>query len=90
MPPLLVQNLILEWDHELNESNHTLTHRHPVFVGTMQHVIQDCCKKCPTSEDPGPYVAGELNFLSENAGRQMVGSFNPITEGVWSGKRIKC
>ena len=90
MPSRLVRNLILEYDHGLNESNHRLLHRHPVFVGTMEHVIKDCCEKCPTSEDSGPYVAGELEFLSKNAGRQTVGSFNPITEGAWSGKRIKC
>ena len=89
MEPHIIERFVLEQDQILNKLSHPYDHRHPAFVGRrMKNVIQDCCGKCPNMERRGPYVSGELSFISRNAGRQKdtIGSFNPITADNWTGK----
>ncbi len=62
---------------------------HPCFVGTAEQVLQDC----HPHDGPLPphadleltkhHVRGPVSWIKDNPGRQMIGSFNPITEGDW-------
>jgi hypothetical protein len=92
---LFTKDLLLnaEWnkatDREVN------LHRHPAFLGSVGDVIHDCCGYCPlpvTAEDKKVaeeeskiFISGEITFLTDNPGRQEIGSFHPITEGDWTG-----
>eukprot|EP00854_Cymbomonas_tetramitiformis_P018187 gene18187-21666_t len=65
-------------------------HIHPCFFGTMPEVLKDCCPNDPPiPDDVNPeeleaFVRGKLTFLVDNPGRQMIGSFHPITDEDWS------
>ncbi|KXS12930.1 ankyrin [Gonapodya prolifera JEL478] len=68
----------------------TSHHQHPCFWGDMSEIFHDCCKQCPplpADVDPKEsdlFVRGPLTFITDDPGRQHVGSFNPITEGDWT------
>jgi ankyrin repeat protein len=52
-------------------------------------VLKDCCPNegpLPAHADPElvkHHVRGPVSWIKDNPGRQMIGSFNPITEGDW-------
>ncbi|KAJ3213217.1 hypothetical protein HDU67_003156 [Dinochytrium kinnereticum] len=68
----------------------TRHHQHPLFYGTMDDVLGDCCGACPTrpeeleEEERKLYVSGSLQFIVDNPGRQEIGSFHPLTEDDWT------
>lgn len=78
-----------EWN-PLNKPPHRTVglHRHPVFFGTVKDVVEDCCGFCPKplneeevetfEEEDKIYVSGPINFLSDDPGRQEIGSFYPL------------
>ena len=63
-------------------------HRHPVFMGNLEDVVQDCCGCCPNpetdeeknvaAEEDKIYVRGPLTFLKDDPGRQEVGEYMPF------------
>ncbi|KAE8371273.1 ankyrin repeat-containing domain protein [Aspergillus bertholletiae] len=69
-------------------------HRHLVFFGTIEEVIHDCCGGCPKpgnqeelmlwKEINQTYVSGGLTFIKDDPGRQMIGSFHPLSEIDWT------
>ncbi|KAJ3033317.1 hypothetical protein HDV00_006507 [Rhizophlyctis rosea] len=73
--------------HKWRKSRH---HQHPTFYGTMADIFEDCCGQCPPlpadwdPEEQNLYVSGPLTFISDNPGRQQIGSFNPITDEDWT------
>lgn len=83
-------------DDDLNrrDPNSCPLHRHPGFTGSIDQVLDDCCKQCPsasnneklrklaTSHDQ-KYVSGELKFVVDNPGRQTIGSFDPLEPDDW-------
>lgn len=58
----------------------TLNSKEPLFFGNLHEVLQRGAEA--TSKNQGK-VTGKITFLKENPGRQMIGSFNPITEDDW-------
>ena len=62
-------------------------HTHPCFFGHINDVVEDCCGCCPpgTESQPedSPYVYGKLRWITDDPGRQTIGSFHPITTGDW-------
>ncbi|KAF8453305.1 hypothetical protein BGX38DRAFT_1259120, partial [Terfezia claveryi] len=78
---------------EWNENNRppireVKLHPHPVFLGTVAEIAQDCCGYCPTpetdeekavsEEESKRYVSGRVVFLQDDPGRQEIGSFHPL------------
>lgn len=57
-------------------------------------MFQDCCGSCPVptteeekniaAEESRTFVSGPLNFLTDQPGRQEIGSFNPVTDDKWT------
>jgi ankyrin repeat protein len=92
---LFTKDLLLnaEWNRPPDRSANL--HRHPAFFGSVDDVLHDCCGYCPVpetdeehkiaQEESKTFISGEIGFLTDNPGRQEIGSFNPITEGDWSG-----
>jgi ankyrin repeat protein len=80
-----------EWNTNDREVN---LHRHPVFIGDAKDVFEDCCGSCPVPRSPDElqiaeeeaktYVSGKVSFLTDDPGRQAIGSFNPITDTDWA------
>ena len=79
-------------DRKLNSS--WFTHKrpyllHPCFIGTAEDILQDCSPEDPPYPDDVPeelvqqYVRGPLSWITDNPGRQQIGSFNPTTTGDW-------
>lgn len=79
-----------EWNPVNNPPNRTVAlHRHPVFFGTVKDVVVDCCGFCPIplndedrkvfEEEEKTFVTGPITFLSDDPGRQEIGSFYPLT-----------
>jgi hypothetical protein len=92
---LFTKDLLLnaEWNRPRDRTVNL--HRHPAFFGSVDDVLHDCCGYCPVpetdeeqaiaQEESKTFISGEVVFLTDNPGRQEIGSFNPITEGDWSG-----
>ncbi|KAI9220072.1 hypothetical protein BC828DRAFT_137828 [Blastocladiella britannica] len=65
-------------------------HQHPCFFGFMSEVMEDACGACPRAktqkdkDDLDGYVHGPLKFITDDPGRQSIGSFHPITDEEWS------
>jgi hypothetical protein len=91
---LYAKDLLLnaEWNKPDNREVHL--HRHPCFIGTAEEVLQDCCGYCPVpksdeeidvaEEEVKVYISGPLKFITDDPGRQEIGSFNPITDDEWT------
>ncbi|KAL2787676.1 hypothetical protein BJX66DRAFT_280088 [Aspergillus keveii] len=91
---LFTKDLLLnaEWNRPRDRTVNL--HRHPAFFGSVDDVLHDCCGYCPVpetdeeqaiaQEESRTFISGEVGFLTDNPGRQEIGSFNPITEGDWS------
>jgi ankyrin repeat protein len=90
---LYTKDLLLNAEWNKPKDREVNLHRHPAFFGNAEDIFQDCCGFCPpvTSEDEEVaeqegkvYVSGEISFLKDDAGRQSIGSFNPITDQDWT------
>lgn len=79
-----------EWNPMNQPPNRTVgLHRHPVFFGNVEDVVVDCCGFCPAplneeekkvfEEEDKIYVSGPITFLSDDPGRQEIGSFYPLS-----------
>ncbi|EPS41484.1 hypothetical protein H072_4612 [Dactylellina haptotyla CBS 200.50] len=83
-----------EWNKRAQKERAAYLHRHPVFIGSVKDIIEDCCGYCPEAkndeekelqaEDDKTYVRGKMSFLKDDPGRQEIGSFNPVTEEDWT------
>lgn len=91
---LYAKDLLLNAEWNQPDDREVYLHRHPCFFGTAEEVIQDCCGYCPMpktdeeikvqEEEGKAYVSGGLKFLTDDPGRQEIGSFNPITDDEWT------
>ncbi|KAE9978534.1 hypothetical protein EG327_007387 [Venturia inaequalis] len=91
---LYTKDLLLnaEWNKPKDREVHL--HRHPAFFGHAEDVFEDCCGYCPkpstleeeevAATESKIYVSGPISFLKDDAGRQSIGSFNPITDSEWA------
>lgn len=69
-------------------------HRHPAFFGSAEDVVKDCCGFCPkpitaeeeeiVEQESKKFISGDISFLKDDPGRQVIGSFNPITDEDWT------
>lgn len=78
-----------EWNPQNKPPHRTVgLHRHPVFLGSVESVVTDCCGFCPEplneeekkvqEEEDAIYVRGSVQFLKDDPGRQEIGSFYPL------------
>lgn len=91
---LYAKDLLLNAEWNQPDDREVYLHRHPCFFGTAEEVIQDCCGDRPTpktdeeikahEDEAKAYVSGELKFITDDPGRQEIGSFNPITDDEWT------
>ncbi|KAL2833986.1 ankyrin repeat-containing domain protein [Aspergillus pseudoustus] len=91
---LFTKDLLLnaEWNRPADRMVNL--HRHPAFFGGVDDALHDCCGYCPvpstdeekkvSDEESKTFITGNVTFLTDNPGRQEIGSFNPITEGDWA------
>ncbi|KAJ3507004.1 hypothetical protein NLJ89_g6545 [Agrocybe chaxingu] len=91
---LHIQEDIISSEYNLRNTDRHL-HRHVLFVCDK---IQDCfgnfCASCPAPRDDEErklqqeeekiYIHGPLRFIRDNPGRQLVGSFYPLTANDWT------
>lgn len=54
--------------------------KEPYVFGTIDSVLKQGAK--PTKKNQGR-LEGRVAFLKDNPGRQMIGSFHPLTEDDW-------
>lgn len=86
------RDLNAEWNQPKDRK--VYLHRHPAFFGRVQDVIEDCCGSCPTPITPEEvevaekeseaYISGKVSFLTDDPGRQQIGSFKPLTDQDWT------
>ncbi|KAL2862382.1 ankyrin repeat protein [Aspergillus lucknowensis] len=91
---LYTKDLLLNAEWNKPKDREVNLHRHPAFFGSVEDVINDCCGYCPkpstpeeeevAAEESKIYISGNISFLSDNPGRQEIGSFNPITDTDWT------
>ena len=91
---LYAKDLLLNAEWNQPDDREVYLHRHPCFFGSAEEVIQDCCGYCPVpktdeeievaEEETKNNVSGELKFITDDPGRQQIGSFNPITDEEWT------
>ncbi|PKY00534.1 ankyrin [Aspergillus campestris IBT 28561] len=91
---LFQKDLLLNSEWNENKNRDVNLHRHPVFFGDVENILQDCCGSCPVpvtdeekevAEQEGKtHVSGDVSFIKDNPGRQEIGSFNPITDLDWT------
>lgn len=91
---LFAKDLLLNAEWNKPKDRETALHRHPTFFGTVNDVIHDCCGFCPKpttdadlaafEEESKIFISGPITFLTDNPGRQAIGSFNPITDVDWT------
>jgi hypothetical protein len=89
---LYAKDLLLNAEWNQPEDRKVYLHRHPCFFGTAEEVLQDCCGFCPVpttdeeievaKEESKVYISGKLQFITDDPGRQEVGSFNPISQFI--------
>lgn len=91
---LYAKDLLLNAEWNKPDDREVHLHRHPCFIGTAEEVLQDCCGYCPVpktdeeidvaGEEAKVYISGPLKFITDDPGRQEIGSFNPITDDEWT------
>ena len=91
---LYTKDLLLNTEWNSKKERTVNLHRHPCFIGDAASVIHDCCGFCPeptTDEERGVdveeckiYVRGNLQFMTDDPGRQAIGYFHPITNDDWT------
>jgi ankyrin repeat protein len=89
---LYTKDLLLNAEWNTKERKVKL-HRHPAFFGDAEDIFEDCCGHCPNPSTPEEekiaeeesknFVSGKISFLTDDPGRQEIGSFNPITDTDW-------
>jgi ankyrin repeat protein len=90
---LYTRDLLLNSEWNTKDRKWSL-HRHPAFFGDAEHALEDCCGFCPEpqseeerlvgEEESRHHVSGRVTFITDNPGRQAIGSFNPITDTDWT------
>ena len=79
-------------DRKLNSSYFTRKRPyflHPCFIGTAADILEDCSPQDPEIPEDKleavakNYVRGVLKWITDDPGRQQIGSFNPTTTGDW-------
>lgn len=93
---LYTKDILLNAEWNRSNKRDVKLHRHPAFIGDVEHVIHDCCGYCPepvtqeekevAEEDSKTFVSGDVAFIKDDPGRQEIGSFNPITDTDWTGE----
>lgn len=88
------RDLLLNAEWNQPKDRPVYLHRHPAFFGRAEDVIEDCCGTCPKPEtqqekdisqkESEMYISGKVSFLTDDPGRQQIGSFNPLTEEDWT------
>ncbi|KAF7880857.1 uncharacterized protein EAF02_006748 [Botrytis sinoallii] len=91
---LYAKDLLLNAEWNQDKDREVYLHRHPCFFGTAEEVIQDCCGYCPVpttdeekevaEKESKNNVSGTLKFITDDPGRQEIGSFNPINDDEWT------
>ncbi|KAL4935267.1 hypothetical protein BDV06DRAFT_228985 [Aspergillus oleicola] len=91
---LYTKDLLLNAEWNKPKDREVNLHRHPAFFGSASDVMHDCCGYCPkpstpeeeevAAEESKIYISGDISFISDNPGRQEIGSFNPITDTDWT------
>ncbi|KAL8689597.1 MAG: hypothetical protein Q9218_004772, partial [Villophora microphyllina] len=91
---LYTKDLLLNAEWNQNKDRTVTLHRHPCFIGPIEHVLHDCCGFCPApqtdeerevaEEESKIYVSGDVTFMEDDPGRQAIGSFNPLTDDDWT------
>ncbi|THV45654.1 hypothetical protein BGAL_0464g00050 [Botrytis galanthina] len=91
---LYAKDLLLNAEWNQDKDREVYLHRHPCFFGTAEEVIQDCCGYCPVpttdeekevaERESKNNVSGTLKFITDDPGRQEIGSFNPINDDEWT------
>ncbi|RDW69000.1 ankyrin repeat protein [Aspergillus mulundensis] len=91
---LYTKDLLLNAEWNKPKDREVNLHRHPAFFGSAEDVMHDCCGYCPkpttpeeeevAAEESKIYISGDISFISDNPGRQEIGSFNPITDTDWT------
>ncbi|ROV91315.1 hypothetical protein VSDG_07762 [Cytospora chrysosperma] len=88
------KDLLLNAEWNQPKDREVYLHRHPAFFGRFDDVKGDCCGFCPkpvTNEEKEVheqeskiYVSGKVSFIRDDPGRQLIGSFNPLTSDDWT------
>ena len=87
-----IARTMIKKDRKLNSSYFTRKRPyflHPCFIGTASDILEDCSPDDPEipeaiAEDVlKNYVRGPLTWITDDPGRQQIGSFNPTTNGDW-------
>ena len=91
---LFTKDLLLNAEWNTKPDRKVNLHRHPCFIGDAEYVIKDCCTSCPkpttteeedvAAEESKVYVAGAIEFMKDDPGRQTIGSFHPLTSEDWT------
>ncbi|KAI9646276.1 hypothetical protein NHQ30_005717 [Ciborinia camelliae] len=91
---LYAKDLLLNAEWNQDKEREVYLHRHPCFFGTAEEVIQDCCGYCPVpttdeekeiaEKESKNNISGTLKFITDDPGRQEIGSFNPINDEEWT------
>ncbi|KAI5466053.1 ankyrin repeat-containing domain protein [Mariannaea sp. PMI_226] len=88
------RDLLLNAEWNKPDDREVNLHRHPAFFGRVEDVVEDCCGWCPkpvteeeieiAEKEAQTYISGKVVFLTDDPGRQQIGSFNPLTDGDWT------
>ncbi|CAK7231865.1 hypothetical protein SCUCBS95973_008067 [Sporothrix curviconia] len=88
------RDLLLNAEWNRKKDREVFLHRHPAFFGRAEDAMEDCCGFCPdpktdneeevAKEESKIYVSGKISFLTDDPGRQQIGSFNPLTNDDWT------
>ncbi|EPE04776.1 ankyrin repeat protein [Ophiostoma piceae UAMH 11346] len=88
------RDLLLNAEWNQKKTREAYLHRHPAFFGRAEDVMNDCCGYCPkpvtekekemAELESKIYISGKISFLTDNPGRQQIGSFNPLTDNDWT------
>ncbi|KAL9581294.1 MAG: hypothetical protein Q9212_003986, partial [Teloschistes hypoglaucus] len=91
---LYTKDILLNAEWNQNKDRTVTLHRHPCFIGPIEHILHDCCGFCPVpqteeerevaEEEAKIYVSGDVTFMRDDPGRQAIGSFNPLTDDDWT------
>lgn len=91
---LYAKDLLLNAEWNQDKDREVYLHRHPCFLGTAEEIIQDCCGYCPipkteeekevAEKESKNNVSRTLEFITDDPGRQEIGSFNPVNDDEWT------
>lgn len=88
------RDLLLNAEWNQPKERQVYLHRHPAFFGRVDDVVNDCCGFCPQpetdeehqihQEESKVYVSGRISFITDDPGRQQIGSFRPLSAADWT------